>query len=284
MRLFRFGAPGEEKPGVLLPDGTPVDASAVARDWNEEFLGQDGLTRLRAWLARDAARAPRVPDGVRFGSAVARPSKILCIGLNYVDHARETGAEIPKEPVLFGKATTALCGPNDDVVIPRGGQKLDWEVELMVVIGRRARHVPVERALDHIAGLCLHNDYSEREFQLERGGQWLKGKSCDTFAPVGPWLVTLDEVADFRHLHLWLKVNGQLRQDSSTRNMIFDVPQLVSYVSQFMTLLPGDLISTGTPPGVGLGFKPPVYLQEGDVVHSGIEGLGEARQRVVREG
>jgi 2-keto-4-pentenoate hydratase/2-oxohepta-3-ene-1,7-dioic acid hydratase in catechol pathway len=222
-----------------------------------------------------------VPETERLGPCVCRPSKIVCIGLNYADHARETGAAIPTEPVIFFKASTALCGPDDDLVLPRGSEKTDWEVELAVVIGRRARYVPVEDAARHVAGYALHNDYSERQDQLERGGNWSKGKSHDTFAPLGPYLATPDEVPDPHALGLWLSVNGTKRQDSSTREMVFQVPALVSYLSRFMTLLPGDVISTGTPPGVGLGLKPPVYLRDGDVVELGIEGLGRQRQRVV---
>jgi len=281
---MRFGEPGREKPGVVLGDGARLDVCAFGEDYDERFFGSGGPERLAAWLERGAAHAPRVDSAVRLGPALCRPSKIVCIGLNYVDHARETGAQIPLEPVIFFKATSALCGPNDELVIPRGGSKVDWEVELAIVIGRRAKHVPAERALEHVAGLVLHNDVSERAFQLERSGQWVKGKSCDTFAPIGPWIATLDVVPDFRSLALWLRVNGETRQSSSTVNMIFDVPALVSYCSSFMTLLPGDVISTGTPPGVGLGQDPPVYLKEGDVVECGIERLGTQRQRVVREG
>lgn len=283
MRLIRFGEPGREMPGVLLPGGAAIDASAACVDYDEKFFGGGGPARLRDWVAREGARAPRVPAGARLGPCVARPSKILCIGLNYVDHARETGAEIPKEPVLFFKASSALAGPHDDVWIPRDAKKVDWEIELAVVIGARAKYVSKERAMEHVAGYAVHVDYSEREFQLERGGQWVKGKSCDRFAPIGPWLATPDEIPDPQSLRLWLTVNGEKRQDSNTRNMIFGVAELVTYLSQFMTLLPGDVISTGTPPGVGLGFNPPRYLAEGDVVACGIDGLGEARQRIVRD-
>jgi 2-keto-4-pentenoate hydratase/2-oxohepta-3-ene-1,7-dioic acid hydratase in catechol pathway len=222
-----------------------------------------------------------VAPSVRLGSAVCRPSKIVCIGLNYRDHAAETKADPPKEPVLFFKATTSLVGPNDPLMMPKNSSKVDWEVELAVVIGKRALYVPKEKALDYVAGYALHNDYSERSFQLEHGGQWVKGKSADTFAPLGPFLATPDEVPNVGNLPMWLKVNGQFRQKSSTANMIFDVATLVSYVSQFMTLLPGDVISTGTPAGVGLGMNPPVYLQAGDVVDLGIDGLGESRQEVI---
>ncbi len=281
MKLIRFGSPGAEKPGLVLEDGTRVDASAFGSDWDERFLGADGLARLAAWARDHAATAPRVPAGQRLGPPIARPSKIVCIGLNYADHARETGAKIPDEPIIFFKATTALSGPDDDLVLPRGSVKTDWEAELAVVIGRRARYVAREDALAHVAGYALHNDYSERQDQLERGGQWSKGKSHDTYAPLGPFLATPDEVGDVHNLPMWLTVNGETRQKSSTKEMIFGVGDLVSYLSRFMTLLPGDVISTGTPAGVGLGFDPPVFLKTGDVVELGIEGLGRQRQRVV---
>lgn len=282
MKLIRFGPSGQERPGVVLDDGTRLDCSTFGADWDERFLGGDGISRLRTFVAKNQTTLPRVEVTQRLGSAIARPSKIVCIGLNYRDHAKETGAELPKEPVLFFKSTTAVCGPNDDVAIPRNGSKLDWEVELGVVIGKRALHVAREAALGHVAGYVLHNDYSERGFQLERGGQWVKGKSSDTFAPIGPWLATADEIPDPQKLSLWLEVNGARRQNGHTSNMAFGVAELVSYVSQFMTLLPGDLISTGTPAGVALGMPTPVYLAEGDLVVSGIDGLGSARQRVVR--
>ena len=281
MKLIRFGAAGQEKPGLLLADGTRRDASAFGEDWNEAFLGSNGLARLAAWAKAHAASAPVVPDTVRRGPVVARPSKIVCIGLNYADHAKETGAAIPTEPIIFFKSSTALCGPDDDLVMPRGSEKTDWEVELAVVIGKRARYVSEADAPAHVAGYALHNDYSERQDQLERGGNWSKGKSHDTFAPLGPFLATPDEIADPHDLGLWLKVNGTMRQNSSTRQMVFRVPALVAYLSRFMTLLPGDVISTGTPPGVGLGFKPPVFLKVGDVVELGMDGLGTQRQKVV---
>ncbi len=281
MKLIRFGAPGAEKPGLILGDDARVDASAFGSDWDERFLGSDGLARLAAWARDQAAKAPRVPDGERLGSPIVRPSKIVCIGLNYADHARETKAKIPDEPIIFFKATTALCGPDDDLVLPRGSVKTDWEVELAVVIGRRARYVSRDEAKAHVAGYALHNDYSERQDQLERLGQWSKGKSHDTYAPLGPFLATPDEVADEHELPMWLSVNGVTRQKSNTNQMVFDVPALVSYLSRFMTLLPGDVISTGTPAGVGLGLDPPVFLKAGDVVELGIEGLGRQRQRVV---
>jgi 2-keto-4-pentenoate hydratase/2-oxohepta-3-ene-1,7-dioic acid hydratase in catechol pathway len=281
MRLIRFGEPFRERPGVLLKDGARLDVSAVVSDYDETFFGGDGLENLARWLEANAHAAPRVPASVRLGPPVRRPSKIVCIGLNYRDHAAETGAEIPKEPIIFFKSTTALAGPNDPVVTPRGSTKLDWEVELAVVIGKEARYVTEQAALDHVAGYALHNDYSERAFQLERGGQWAKGKSCDSFAPLGPFLATKDEIPNPQALSMWLSVNGTKRQRGSTSTMIFDVATLVSYLSQFMTLLPGDVISTGTPPGVGMGMKPePRYLRVGDVVELGIDRLGESRQVV----
>lgn len=280
MKLIRFGTIGQEKPGLQLPDGTQVDASAFGEDYDEHFFATDGLQRLSGWAATHADSAPRVPASARLGSPVARPSKIVCVGLNYSDHARETGAKIPDEPILFFKSTTALCGPDDDLVIPKNSAKTDWEVELAVVIGKKATYVDEANAMEHVAGYVLHNDYSEREFQLERGGQWDKGKGCDTFAPLGPFMATRDEIADVHKLHLWLSVNGKMHQNGSTENLIFGIPFLVHYISQFMTLLPGDVISTGTPAGVGLGYKPPVYLKPGDVVELGIDGLGSSRQHV----
>lgn len=284
MKLIRFGEPGLEKPGLLLSQGKRIDASTFGEDYDEAFFANDGLRRLADWAKASAAGVPVVPNSVRLGPPIQRPSKIVCIGLNYSDHARESGAAIPTEPVLFFKSTSAICGPNDPVVIPRGSQKTDWEVELAVVISQRAIYVNEADVHTHIAGYLLHNDYSEREWQLERGGQWVKGKSADTFAPLGPFLATPDEIADPHNLRLWLKVNGCTRQDSNTRQMAFQVPKLVSYISQFMTLLPGDVISTGTPPGVGLGLKPPVFLTPGDFVELGIEGLGEQRQVAVVAG
>lgn len=282
MKLIRFGDPGRERPGVQLPDGARIDASQGTGDYDEAFFGGDGVSRLGQWLARDGDRAPRLPAGVRLGPPIARPSKIVGIGLNFRDHAAESGMDLPAEPVLFFKSTSSIAGPNDAVIIPKGAAKLDWEVELALVIGRRAAHVEPHDAASHIAGFVLHNDYSERAFQLERGGQWMKGKSADTFAPLGPWLATPDEIPDPRHLGMWLTVNGEMRQQSTTANMIADVFAVVSYVSQFMTLLPGDVITTGTPAGVGLGMKPePRYLKAGDVVELGIDGLGSARQQVV---
>lgn len=281
MKLIRFGDPGRERPGLQLDNGERIDASGFGEDYGEAFFGSGGLDRLRAWASRDAANAPRVPAGTRLGPPIARPSKIVCIGLNFRDHAAESNMALPAEPVVFFKASSALAGPNDAVLIPRGGTKLDWEVELAFVIGAKASYVAPEHAATHVAGYALHNDYSERSFQLERGGQWVKGKSADTFAPLGPFLATPDEIADPHRMKMWLSVNGEMRQNGTTADMVFDVPALLSYLSQFMTLLPGDVVSTGTPAGVGLGMKPaPVYLKRGDVVALGIEGLGEASQTI----
>ncbi|MGI9174295.1 MAG: fumarylacetoacetate hydrolase family protein [Rhodothermales bacterium] len=280
MKLIRFGRPGEERPGLVLDNDRRVDASAFGADYDEAFFATDGLARLATWLDEHQDTLPDLPPDVRLGPPIARPSKIVCIGLNFADHAREAGAEPPKEPVIFFKATSALAGPNDDVVIPKNSTKTDWEVELGVVIGQKASYVEEADAMDHVAGYVLHNDYSERAFQIERGGQWVKGKSADTFAPLGPYLVTKDEIPDVHRLPMWLKVNGETKQDGTTADMIFGVPTLVSYLSQYMTLLPGDVISTGTPAGVGLGMKPPQYLKAGDVVELGIDGLGTSRQQL----
>lgn len=277
MKLLRFGDAGAEKPGVMV-DGTIYDVSAFGEDFGETFFGSDGPARLAAWLKKNQKGLPEVSADTRLGPPFMRPSKIICIGLNYLKHAQESNMPAPKEPIIFFKATSALTGPNDPLVIPKNSVKTDWEVELAFVIGKAASYVDESQAMNHVAGFCLHNDYSEREFQLERNGQWVKGKSCDTFAPIGPWLATTDEVPNFNSLGMWLKVNGTTMQDGNTDDMIFNVPQLVSYLSQFMTLLPGDVISTGTPAGVGLGFKPPVYLKPGDVVELGIEGLGTQKQ------
>lgn len=282
MKLVRFGSVGEERPGLLL-DGVRVDASAFGSDYDERFFGGDGPERLERWAREHGARAPRVPAAVRWAPPISRPSKIVCIGLNYHDHARETGAPIPSEPILFFKATSALVGPYDDLLLPRGSSKTDWEVELAIIIGLRARYVAAESALAHVAGYALHNDYSERAFQLERGGQWVKGKSADTFAPLGPFLATRDEVPDPQNLGLWLKLNGELVQTGTTRDMVFGVSELVSYVSRFMTLLPGDVISTGTPAGVGMGRNPPRYLRAGDICELGADALGTSRQAVVAD-
>lgn len=277
MKLLRFGEPGKEKPGVLINEQI-FDVSSFGEDFDEKFFENDGLDRLGQWLDGHGSGLPQVNQGVRFGSPFTRPSKIICVGLNYAKHAMESNMPLPKEPILFFKSTTALCGPNDDLVIPRKSVKTYWEVELAVVIGKKTKYVDEKEAMEHVAGFCLHNDYSEREFQLERNGQWVKGKSCDTFAPMGPYLVTKDDVGDFKNLHMWLKVNGKTLQNGNTDDMVLQVPALVSYISQFMTLLPGDVISTGTPAGVGLGFNPPVFIKPGDVIELGIEGLGQQRQ------
>jgi len=282
MKLIRFGPAGNEKPGVILSDGTRIDVSRFGSDYDEAFFGRNGLKELERWIEGNGASAPRVAPSVRLGPPICRPSKIVCIGLNFRDHAAESKMEIPKEPVIFFKSTSSLVGPNDALVIPRNGKKVDWEVELALVVGKKATYVPREQALEYIAGFALHNDYSERSFQLERGGQWVKGKSADTFAPLGPFLATPHEVPNPANLSMWLKVNGELRQNSSTANMIFDCAALVSYVSEFMTLLPGDVISTGTPAGVGLGMNPPQYLKVGDIVELGIQGLGESSQQVIQ--
>ena len=282
MKLIRAGEPGRERPGLQLESGERIDASAFGQDYDETFFSGGGLRALRDWAAREGPRAPRVPPGTRLGPPIRRPSKIVCIGLNFHGHAAESGRLPPSEPVIFLKATTSIVGPDDALVIPRNATKVDWEVELAAVIERTTSYVTPEQAEEHIAGYLLHNDYSERAFQLERGGQFVKGKSADTFAPLGPYLATRDEVPDPGRLRMWLSVNGTMRQDSTTADMIVPVPALVSYVSQFMTLLPGDVLSTGTPAGVGLYTKPsPVYLKAGDVVAFGIEGLGESSQRVV---
>jgi 2-keto-4-pentenoate hydratase/2-oxohepta-3-ene-1,7-dioic acid hydratase in catechol pathway len=278
MKLIRFGESGKERPGIIF-DEEYYDVSAFTEDYNERFFEEDGLNRLQKFITENK-NLPKISKDIRLGSPIARPSKIICIGLNYADHARETGAAIPVEPIIFFKSTTALMGPYDDIIIPRNSKKTDWEVEIAVVIGKRTLYVSETEAAEHIAGYCLHNDLSEREFQLERNGQWVKGKSCDTFAPLGPFLATKDEIRDVNDIQLWLKVNGKKMQDSNTANFIFKIPFLVSYISQFMTLLPGDVISTGTPSGVGLGMTPPVYLQPGDNVELGAEGLGVSRQNV----
>lgn len=281
MKLIRYGQQGQEKTGVLI-DGKRYDTAALGQDYNEQFFETGGLEKLSAFIKENEGKLSEVDETERWGSPVARPSKIICIGLNYAKHAQETGAAIPKEPIVFFKATTALCGPYDNVVIPKNSVKTDWEVELAVVIGKRCSYVEKEAALDYVAGYALINDYSEREFQIERGGQWVKGKGCDTFAPLGPFLATKEDIKDPNNLNLWLSLNGKRLQDSSTSDFIFNVQYVVSYLSQFMTLLPGDVISTGTPAGVGLGMKPaPWYLKPGDVVELGIEGLGESRQTAV---
>ncbi len=280
MKLIRFGATGLEKPGILIGEKR-FDVSSLVTDYNESFFEENGLEKLKKALESNPA-LPEVDASVRLGSPVARPSKIICIGLNYVDHCRETNAPIPDEPIIFFKSTTALCGPNDDLVIPKNSEKTDWEIELAFVVGKKASYVEEADAMNHVAGYCLHNDYSERAYQLERGGQWAKGKGCDTFAPLGPFLATTDEITDVDNLSMWLTVNGKTFQNSNTSNLIFKIPFLVHYLSQFMTLLPGDVISTGTPPGVGLGIKPePVYIKAGDIIELGMEGLGSSKQVAV---
>ncbi|MDF1657390.1 MAG: fumarylacetoacetate hydrolase family protein [Verrucomicrobiales bacterium] len=279
MKLLRFGNPGSEKPGLQLEDGKRIDASGFGMDWNDQFFGDpSNLESLKGWADENAAAAPVVSNETRLGPATARPGKLICIGLNFSDHAEEAGMDIPKEPIVFFKATSAIVGPNDDVVIPRDSKKADWEVELAFVVGKKASYVSEDDALDHVAGYVLHNDYSEREFQLERGGQWVKGKSCDTFAPIGPFVATSDEIPDPEKLKMWLTVNGETKQDGNSSKLIFGIAHLVSYLSRFMTLEPGDIVSTGTPPGVGMGFNPPQFMKPGDVVELGIEGLGQSRQ------
>ena len=281
MKLIRFGESGKEKPGLLVGEKR-YDVSAVVTDYNEAFFEADGLQLLQQIADTRLSEMPEIAASERLGSPVARPSKIICIGLNYVDHCIETNAPIPTEPIIFFKSTTALCGPNDDVVIPKNSEKTDWEVELAFVMSKKASYVEEAEAMDYVAGYCLHNDYSERAFQLERGGQWAKGKGCDTFAPLGPFLATANEIDDVDNLKMWLTVNGKTYQNSNTLNLVFKIPYLVHYLSQFMTLLPGDVISTGTPPGVGLGIKPyPVYIKEGDVIELSIEGLGTSKQLAV---
>ena len=278
MKLIRFGTLGKEKPGIQLEDGTRIDVSSFGQDYDEDFFGGDGLERLQNWLSKNQDSCPLIDNSVRLGVPLTRPSKIVCVGLNYAKHAEEAGMAIPKEPVLFFKATSALVGPNDDVIIPKGSEKTDWEVELAIIIGKKASYVEKENAYNHVAGYVLHNDISERAYQIEKEGQWCKGKGCDTFAPVGPFIATKDEIPNPNNLNLWLKVNGKELQNSSTSDFIFNVEEVVSYISQFMTLLLGDIISTGTPFGVGLGFNPPIYLKPGDVMELGIEGLGVSKQ------
>ncbi len=280
MKLIRYREDGKVKPGVIIYDAF-YDASSFGEDYNEQFFENNGLKRLKDHIDGNKDQLKPLEQSISLDSPVARPSKIICIGLNYADHAKETNATVPTEPIIFFKSTSAIAGPFDDVIIPKGSVKSDWEVELAVVIEKKASYINEEDAMDYIAGYCLHNDLSERAFQLERGGQWVKGKSCDTFAPLGPSLTTKDEIADINNLRLWLKLNGKTMQDGTTANLIFKIPFLVSYLSQFMTLLPGDIISTGTPAGVGLGMSPQVYLKPGDVMELGIEGLGSSRQRVV---
>ncbi|MES2255588.1 MAG: fumarylacetoacetate hydrolase family protein [Pseudomonadota bacterium] len=278
MKLIRWGTKGAEKPGLVDQAGGLRDLSGHVAEITPDLLSPRGLAHLSTF---DAAELPKIPDDARLGIPLIGISKIVCVGLNYADHAAETGAKIPKEPILFLKAISSLNGPNDDIVIPRGSVKTDWEVELGVVIGTRTSYVNEQEALDHVAGYCIVNDVSEREYQSERGGLWDKGKGCDSFAPVGPWLVTRDAVSDPQNLKLWTDVNGVRRQDGSTKTMIFDVRTLVSYISHFMSLMPGDIIATGTPPGVALGMKPPQYLMHGDTLRLSVEGLGEQNSRLV---
>ena len=280
MKLIRFGNLENEKPGVQLDNGQKIDVSAFGSDYDEFFFGTDGPKRLKKWLSIHQDECPLVGENTRLGAPVCRPSKIVCVGLNYAKHAQESGMEVPSEPVLFFKASSAIIGPYDEVILPKNSKKSDWEVELAIVIGSKASYVSEKNAMNHVAGYVLHNDISEREYQLERQGQWVKGKSCDTFAPLGPFVATKDEIKDPHNLNLWLKLNGKTMQDSNTSDLIFGIPKLVSYISQFMTLLPGDLISTGTPFGVGLGLNPEIYLKDGDKMELGIEGLGVASQKV----
>jgi len=279
MKLIRFGESGKEKPGIIINDAW-FDVSEYITDFDEKFFESDGLSLLKTIISEKKLK--EISRDIRLGPPIARPSKIICIGLNYSDHATESNMQLPPEPVIFFKATTAVVGPNDDLIIPKNSKKTDWEVELAVVIGKKASYIDETLALNYVAGYLLHNDYSEREFQLERAGQWVKGKSCDSFAPLGPYLATQDEIADVNDLRLWLTVNGTIMQDGNTKNLVFKIPHLVSYLSQFMTLLPGDIISTGTPAGVGLGQKPePVYIKPGDVIELGIHGLGSSRQKAI---
>jgi 2-keto-4-pentenoate hydratase/2-oxohepta-3-ene-1,7-dioic acid hydratase in catechol pathway len=280
MKLLRHGPRGQEKPGMLGPDGTIRDLSAHVADIGGDVISDVGLAKL---AAIDPASLPQVAAGTRLGACVAGTGKFICIGLNYADHAAESGLAVPPEPVIFMKATSAICGPNDHIIIPRTSEKTDWEVELAVIIGKHAKYVSEAEALDCVAGYAVSNDVSERAFQAERAGQWTKGKSCDNFGQLGPWLVTRDEVADPQNLSMWLTVNGEKMQNGSTKTMVYGVAHVISYLSQFMSLHPGDVISTGTPPGVGMGMKPPRYLKAGDVVELGIEGLGQQRQDVIAD-
>ncbi len=278
MKLCRYGNIENELPAVVV-DNIRYDVSGFTKDFDEKFFANDGINQLLQWFTANKPSCKMVDASERWAACVARPSKIVCIGLNYADHAAESNMAIPQEPIIFFKSTSSLVGPNDDLVIPKNSKKTDWEVELAVVIGKKTSYINEADAMDYVAGFCLHNDYSERAFQLERGGQWVKGKSCDTFAPLGPWMATTDEFTDIDNLRLWLTVNGKTYQDGNTKNFIFNVPFVLAYLSQFMTLLPGDIISTGTPAGVGLGQKPePIYLKPGDIVELGIDGLGSSRQ------
>ena len=280
MKLIRFGTIGNEKPGVQLQDGTRIDVSKFTNDYDETFFGSSGIQSLQKWLEKNQENCPVIKQSIRLGAPLSRPSKIVCVGLNFAKHAKEGGMEPPKEPVLFFKASSAINGPYDNVILPRGSQKSVWEVALALVIGKKASYVSEKDAMEYLAGYVLHNDISEREYQLERSGQWVKGKSCDTFAPIGPFIATKDEIQNPHNLNLWLSLNGEIMQQSNTSDMIFYIPKLISYISNCMTLLPGDLISTGTPFGVGLGLDPQKYLKDGDVMELGIDGLGISKQFV----
>ena len=281
MKLFRFGEKGFEKPGVIVNNGNKIDVSEFSSDYDQIFFRNNGLDKLSKWLDNNFSKCSIVDNNMRLGVPIVNPSKIICVGLNYEKHAIEGNMEIPKEPILFFKSTTAINGPYDNIIIPKGSVKTDWEVELAIIIGKKASYIKKEDSLDYIAGYVLHNDVSEREFQLEMSGQWVKGKSCDSFAPLGPYIVSTDEIKDPNNLDLWLKVNGTLMQNSNTSDFIFNIQHVVSYISQFMTLLPGDIISTGTPQGVGMGLNPPKYLKEGDIVELGIDGLGISKQTCI---
>ena len=281
MKLIRFGEKNKEKPGIQLDDDQRIDVSSFIDDYDENFFYKIGIKKLRSWLNKNKEKCPIIDNNIRIGPPISRPSKIVCVGLNYAKHAAESGMKIPDEPVLFFKSSSAITGPYDPIIIPKNSSKTDWEVELAIVIGKRASYVSKQDALNYIAGYVLHNDVSEREFQIERSGQWVKGKSCDSFAPIGPFIATADEIENPNNLNLWLKVNGEEMQNSNTSDFIFNVEEVVSYISQFMTLMPGDIISTGTPFGVGLGLNPPKYLKEGDIVELGIEGLGISKQTCI---
>lgn len=281
MKLIRFGEKNKEKPGIQLDDDQRLDVSSFIDDYDENFFYKIGIKKLRNWLNKNKEKCPIIDNNIRIGPPISRPSKIVCVGLNYAKHAAESGMKIPDEPVLFFKSSSAITGPYDPIIIPKNSSKTDWEVELAIVIGKRASYVSKEDALNYIAGYVLHNDVSEREFQIERSGQWVKGKSCDSFAPIGPFIATADEIENPNNLNLWLKVNGEEMQNSNTSDFIFNIEEVVSYISQFMTLIPGDIISTGTPFGVGLGLNPPKYLKEGDIVELGIEGLGISKQTCI---
>ena len=281
MKLIRFGEKNKEKPGIQLDDDQRIDVSSFIDDYDENFFYKIGIKKLRSWLNKNKEKCPIIDNNIRIGPPISRPSKIVCVGLNYAKHAAESGMKIPDEPVLFFKSSSAITGPYDPIIIPKNSSKTDWEVELAIVIGKRASYVSKDDALNYIAGYVLHNDVSEREFQIERSGQWVKGKSCDSFAPIGPFIATADEIENPNNLNLWLKVNGEEMQNSNTSDFIFNIEEVVSYISQFMTLIPGDIISTGTPFGVGLGLNPPKYLKEGDIVELGIEGLGISKQTCI---